>query len=127
MPVKARTTLEKSDARLWALLTEVMYHHGVDDAAVPAAASDAVAQVRRHRDKVDTWTATGDRPPYEVMWVYDLNGQTWMRMGGKDNADTRDTWRMVTYREGYHDPACAGVWMTPHLLSEFGPVSKILK
>lgn len=123
------TMANPSDARLWAYLTDEFRQAG---AAYPDAAQRharrAVALVRRERAENGARTyAPGDTVPYDVTRVYDLDGHTWNRQSTDPTSTLRDSWKMAGFDPDEHEPACQGVWITPFLLDEYGPLTEIRK
>jgi hypothetical protein len=116
----------RSDARLWVLLADEFHAAGADRDARQIHARRAVAIVRRERATSAARTfAPGDEIPYDVTRAYDLDGDVWERQSA-DPADTlRDSWKMPGFDPERHEGACGGVWITPWLLDEYGPLTEV--
>ena len=117
----------RSDARLWAYLTDEFRAAG---AGYPDAAQRharrAVALVRRERPASKARTfAPGEPVPYDVARVYDLDGDVWERQSADPGSTLRDSWKMPGFDPERHEPACQGVWITPFLLDEYGPLTEL--
>jgi hypothetical protein len=69
--------------------------------------------------------APGDTIPYDVLTVYDLDGDVWDRWTDDPADGMRDSWRMRDYDPDEQDPAAAGVYVTGHLLTESGPLTHL--
>lgn len=115
-----------NDARLWAELCQEFYDAG---ATAPADrgrhARRAVALVRRERATTKARTfAPGDEIPYDVTRVYDLDGDPWERQGAPPDS-LKDTWKMPGFDPARHETAAGGCWITPWLLTEYGPLTEI--
>ncbi len=113
-----------SDARLWAPLSEGFRAAGADSDAAERHARRAVAVVRRERATGTARTfAPGEEIPYDVTQVLDLDGDVWDRQATDPASTVRDSWKMRGFDPDEHEPASQGVWLTPHLLDRYGPLT----
>lgn len=115
-----------NDARLWAELSGLFYDAGATSPEDRGRfARRAVAIVRRERATTPARTfAPGDKIPYDVTRVYDLDGAAWTRQG--EPPDTlKDTWKMRGFNPDEHEWGAGGAWVTPALLDEYGPCTEI--
>lgn len=123
--------MPKSDARLWALLAGEFRSAagavgGGDYSPALIHARRAVAIVRRERATGTARTfAPGDEIPYDVTRAYDLDGDTWERLGTEP--ECRDMWRMPGFNRAEHESDAEGCYVTPHLLDKYGPLTEIRK
>ena len=69
--------------------------------------------------------APGEAIPYDVLSVYDLDGDVWDRWTNDPTDTMRDSWRMRDYDPDNQDSAAAGVYLTPHLLTRYGPLTHL--
>jgi hypothetical protein len=117
-------TNQRSDARLWASLIQEFRDAGArDTSAAERHALRAVAIMRRERTAAKARTfAPGDDVPHHVTRAYDLDGDIWERQSA-DPASTM--WKMPGFHPDEHEPACQGVWITPFLLDEYGPLTEL--
>lgn len=116
----------RSDARLWALLSDQFRQAGAPSDEAYRHARIAVAIVRRERTTNDarTW-APGDTIPYGVARVYDLDGYIWVRQSTDPASTERDHWLMRGFDPDEHESSCGGVHLTPHLLDAWGPLTEV--
>lgn len=115
-----------SDARLWALLVEEFRAAGADSSGAQQHARRAVAIARRERATTGARTfAPGEEIPDDVTRVYDLDGDVWDRSGTGPDSSLRDSWRMQKFDPDQHEPAAGGMWVTPFLLQEYGPLTEL--
>ena len=83
-------------------------------------------QLHKRRPTGKAWTlAPGEDIPYDVARVYDLDGDVWERQSTDPGSTLRDSWKMPGFDPGEHEPACQGVWITPFLLDEYGPLTEL--
>jgi hypothetical protein len=117
----------RNDARLWALLCDEFRAAGVLQHPDPQIhARRAVAIVRRERATGTARTfAPGDSIPYDVVKVYDLDGDVWERQSAGPASTLRDSWKMPGFDRAKHGADCAGVWITPWLLDGYGPLTEL--
>ena len=115
-----------NDARLWAELSGLFYEAGATSAEDRGRfARRAVAVVRRERSATAARTfAPGDKIPYDVTRVYDLDGDMWTRQGEPPDS-LKDTWKMPGFNRVEHEWGAGGAWVTPALLDEYGPCTEI--
>lgn len=57
--------------------------------------------------------------------VSDLDGDIWQRQSSDPASTQRDHWRMRDHDPNEHEGAAAGVYLTPHLLTAYGPVTAV--
>jgi hypothetical protein len=88
----------------------------------------AVAIVRRERttNGARTW-APGESIPYDVTETTDLDGDLWVRQSSDPDSTLRDSWKMPGFDPDEVEAACEGVWITPFLLSEYGPLTEVIR
>lgn len=117
----------RSDARLWARIADEFHAAGVTDpGARQLHARRVVALVRRERATGLARTfAPGEAIPYDVTVVYDLDGDIWERQATDPASTLRDSWKMPGFDPDEHEPACGGVWITPWLLEQYGPMTEV--
>lgn len=129
------TAKTRSDARLWACMIPTLDVAGVVD---PEALSRTLIAVMRREDPAAPGVratgpmqegartfAPGDTIPYDVLSVYDLDGDVWDRWNTDPASAMSDSWRMRDYDPDAQDSAAAGVYVTPHLLTRYGPLTHI--
>lgn len=86
----------------------------------------AVALVRREHSPGTTCTfAPGEEVPLDVERVYDLDGDIWHRQSIDPDNTLRDSWTMPRFDPNRHELACQGVWITPFLLEQYGPLTEL--
>jgi len=116
----------RSDARLWALLIDEFRAAGAGTEPAEQHARRAVAVVRRERASSAARTfAPGDQIPYDVAQGFDLDGDVWDRQGSDPGDSLRDSWKMRDFDPDEHESASGGVWLTPHLLQRYGPLTEL--
>jgi len=82
--------------------------------------------VRRERATGTARTfAPGEEIPYDVARVRDLDGDVWDRQATDATSTLRDSWKMRGFDPDEHEPASQGVWLTPHLLDRYGPLTEL--
>lgn len=117
----------RNDARLWALLTGQFYKAGAaypDDAEWHARIAVAIVRRERATNGVRTW-APGEKIPYDVAKVYDLDGDVWVRQSADPDSTLRDSWKMRDFDPDEHESSCGGVQLTPYLLDGWGPLTEV--
>jgi hypothetical protein len=116
----------RSDARLWALLIDEFRAAGAMREPAEQHARRAVAVVRRERTKGAGRTyAPGEEIPHDVAQGFDVDGDVWDRQGSAPTDALRDSWKMRGFDPDQHEPASGGVWLTPHLLERYGPITEL--
>lgn len=113
-----RKTPYANDSRLWSYLVDEFRRAGADAVAADRHARRAVAVVRRERQPgcgVASW-APGDQIPAAVIWVYDLDGDVWVRaLGGR--------WKMTGFDPEDAEIAASYEYDDAGLLDRYGPVT----
>ncbi|ACZ87169.1 hypothetical protein [Streptosporangium roseum] len=84
-----------------------------------------VAVVRREQVPGGAHFGPGDDIPYDITSVADLDGDIWLRRPSDPASTQRNHWIMRDHDPDEHEGAAAGVYLTPHLLTEYGPVTAI--
>lgn len=114
----------RNDARLWACMIEPLRAAGVTDPETVARSLVAVVRTEDPATPGGKTYGPGDEIPYGVAAVYDLDGDVWHRLADAPASTQRDAWRMRDYESGEHDSAAGGVYLTPHLLTAYGPLTE---
>ena len=73
--------------------------------------------------KIDHLSGIGD--DWIFQRLYDLDGDVWDRWTNDPTDTMRDSWRMQDYDPDNQDSAAAGVYVTPHLLTRYGPLTHL--
>lgn len=116
----------RNDARLWASITGELRTAGVAEPDKLARTVVAVVRRERAKNKARTW-APDESIPYEVTKVYDVDGSVWDRQSADPASTLRDSWKMRGFDPNRHESSCGGVWITPFLLDEWGPLTEVLR
>lgn len=113
----------RNDAHLWASMISPLKSAGVEDAETLARV--LVAVVRREQAPGVAHFGPGDEIPHDIVAVSDLDGDVWERQSPDPTSGHRDHWRMRDHDPGEHEGPAAGVYVTPFLLTGYGPVTAI--
>lgn len=112
------------DGRLWALLADQFRQAGANNHYRHARIAVAIVRRERATNGVRTW-APGESIPQDIARVYDLDGYVWVRQSCDPASTLRDSWKMLGFDPDNHAPECGGVYLTPHLLDAWGPVTEV--
>lgn len=111
----------RNDAHLWASMISPLKAAGVEDAETLARV--LVAVVRREQAPGVAHFGPGDEIPSDVVAISDLDGDIWERQSTDRTSGQRDHWRMLDHDPDEHESAAAGAYVTPSLLTAYGPVT----
>lgn len=116
----------RNDAGLWADISTELAKAGMGADERMLLARTIVALVRRDRSTTKARTfAPGDEIPLDVTRAYDLDGHLWERQSSDPESWLKDSWKMPGFDPDKHEPSCEGVWITPWLLEQYGPLTEI--
>jgi hypothetical protein len=121
---------DRNDSEAWAMLVGEERADGHNPADSEQRARRTIALLRRSTlrrlGSAARTFAPGDVIPIDVVQGYDLDGDIWHRQSSDPASTLRDSWKMEGFDPDQHESAAQGVWLTPYLLENYGPITELL-